>query len=128
MFEHISINRPVWMGFSALRNTVCKHIHFVVRMYQPVRGLTVNEGNTADVTGTASVTVNDSTVDVVSHSVCDNNDVPEVSVEAIAETKQVCPPDITESQAILNTFSDSQSYNYDPVSYTHLTLPTILRV
>ena len=73
----------------------------------------MNEDTSPVVTGTASVAVDDSTVNAVSHSVCDDSDVPEFSVEAIAETQQVCPPDITESEAILNTFSDSQSYNCD---------------
>jgi len=96
---------------SALRNTICKHIHFIVRTYKPVRCSRVNEGNSA--VATLSISADDLTVDAMSHSVCDDSDVPEVSVEAIAETQHACPANITESEAILNMFSEGQAYNYD---------------
>jgi len=99
-----------WLD-SALRNTICKHVHLVVKVYKPVRHsqhCLVGE----PVSSTASAT-QQSASDTDAQAVIDPTTVPEVSVECDIDHVPASVSDISESEAVLGLLSCSQSDNYE---------------
>jgi len=111
---------------SALRNTICKHIHLIVRVFTPTGFCAVHLHNNA--VSAAASAANDNVAMETPEVWCDDSDVPvpEVGTEAVAEIQRVCLSNSTESEAILNTLSDSRGRTCEHHMATMKSLYTVV--
>ena len=101
---------------SALRNTICKHVHLVVEVYKPVchvRHCPVGEPVSESVS-IAAADIQQSSVDADDvQSLTDPADVPDMTAECEIEDVPISVSGISESDAVLGLLSRNQVDSYD---------------
>ena len=91
---------------SALRNTICKHIHLVVQTYNPVCSYVTGPVAPVDECVGDDDIAADDVVEV------EEDEIPELACETVSTGHQALP-DVSESEAILNQRSQQRNSNVE---------------
>jgi len=91
---------------SALRNTICKHIHLVVQTYNPVCSYVTGPVAPVDERVGDDDIAADDVVEV------EEDEIPELACETVSTGHQALP-DVSESEAVLNQRSQQRNSNVE---------------
>ena len=91
---------------SALRNTICKHIHLVVQTYNPVCSYVTGPVAPVDECVGDDDIAADDVVEV------EEDEIPELACETVSTGHQALP-DVSESEAVLNQRSQQRNSNVE---------------